>query len=48
VLVYAPNMIYGPKHGMFIARLLPDNEWDADEYGLCNPTHWQPLPEPPR
>jgi hypothetical protein len=32
------------KHG----ELLPETEWDWHSYPAMEPTHWRPLPEPPK
>jgi len=30
------------------AHFVADNWWALEKESHCNPTHWQPLPEPPR
>lgn len=50
VLVYEPGGIFyvaawDERHGMWMDPGLPNN---AEEQHENNPTHWMPLPEPPK
>jgi len=43
------NTIFGGWQCCYAAHLLSDG-WDGltEHYGFPNPTHWMPLPEPPK
>ena len=51
-----PVLAYGSRGGIFIAKYeRARTEWDIDYWWklnssihVCNPTHWMPLPEPPK
>ncbi len=45
ILVYAPED-FNPAGHYFLACWYEGDQWDFSE-GICDPTHWQPLPEPP-
>lgn len=49
-------LVYGSQGGIYTARYERARaEWDRDSWWklnskshICNPTHWMPLPEPPK
>lgn len=51
-----PVLAYGSRGGIFVAKYERARaEWDIDYWWklnsaihVCNPTHWMPLPEPPK
>jgi hypothetical protein len=52
----ATVLVYGSKGGIYTARYeRARTEWGRDSWWklnskshICNPTHWMPLPEPPK
>lgn len=41
-------LLYSPSQGVTLGSALDGEEWEADGGGLLEPTHWQPLPDPPK
>ena len=41
-------LLYDKQEGVHIGRRFDRDDWEMIDGGLLEPTHWMPLPPPPR